>query len=322
MEAQSDQRYAARLATNATSGANDRLYISNVGNNSITVYLHSASGNSRPMFIIAGPKTKLNNPGTLSLDALGNLYVANRGSASVLVFAHGANGNVAPIRTLAGPLTGIHLIEALTVDQLTGKLFVFDMVPGETGESALLRFPPDADGNEAPFARSATGLDPAIELASDSTGQYIIESHFEPCCSGSSVGLMTVEKQFPNGAGLAPIRNITILGNNGVADDPTTQTYLTSTGYGIYRMAETTNGHGAYLSSYPASFSPPIVSIINDTGAGQLATAPGPDPYTYAVHASAVYVYTENASGNAPPLRILSGTATGLNQPYGIAEGL
>lgn len=178
----------------------------------------------------------------------------------------------------------------------------------------------------APLARSDNGLKPAIELASDSTGQYIIESHFEPCCDGFDVGVEVLPKQFANNAYPESVASVYAVSNSGVADDPTTKTYLVSTGDGIYRLAENTNGQGQIYDNPPA-FSPPIVSIINDTCAGQMATLTGPSPYTYVLHSKercaedAVYVYTENASCNATPLRILSGPNTGMNQPYGIAEG-
>jgi hypothetical protein len=74
--------------------------------------------------------------------------------------------------------------------------------------------------------------------------------------------------------------------------------------------------------------SPAPVSIItSDTCGGQLATAPGPSPYTYVMDECAgdqyptVRVYTNSAAGNALPIRVLGGPATRMSQPYGITEG-
>jgi hypothetical protein len=118
---------------------------------------------------------------------------------------------------------------------------------------------------------------------------------------------------------------------HGVADDPTTRTYLSTGtsdyGTGIYRFAEDTVGGGN--TEFTKVFKPAVISIItSDTCGSQLALPPGPTPNTYVVHGTqsgcptdAVYVYTHSASGNAAPLRILSGPATKLNQPYGIYEG-
>jgi hypothetical protein len=98
-------------------------------------------------------------------------------------------------------------------------------------------------------------------------------------------------------------------------------------GTGIYRFAEDTVGGGN--TEFTKVFKPAVISIItSDTCGSQLALPPGPTPNTYVVHGTqsgcptdAVYVYTHSASGNAAPLRILSGPATKLNQHYGIYEG-
>ena len=117
-EAQSDA--IQRPQPQYTPSTSDLLYVGNVGNNSITVYRHDASGNTSPLKVIAGPKTGISSPGALSEDSQGDLYVANgffdgpSATPAILVFAKGANGNVAPIRKLAGPLTGIHNVAAIT----------------------------------------------------------------------------------------------------------------------------------------------------------------------------------------------------------------
>jgi hypothetical protein len=97
-------------------------------------------------------------------------------------------------------------------------------------------------------------------------------------------------------------------------------------GTGIYRFAEDTVGNGN--TDFTNVFKPAVVSIItSDTCGAALALPPGPTPNTYVVHSTpacptdAVYVYTHGASGNAAPLRILSGLATKLKQPFGIYEG-
>ena len=71
----------------------------------------------------------------------------------------------------------------------------------------------------------------------------------------------------------------------------------------------------------------PVVSVItSETCAGQIAI--GYLRNIYAVHskasgcpADAIYVYTHDSSGNVPPLRVLSGPATKLDEPVGIYEG-
>jgi hypothetical protein len=331
----------------STPASDDLLYVSNDGNNSITVYHQDASGNTAPLHVIAGLKTKLHDPGELSEDASGNLYVAS--GQSILVFAHGASGDVAPIRDLSGSLThmtGQNVPVAAMVDPSTGKLFV--SIENSSFYGHMLRFPPDATGNEAPFAIDGEQLEypKQFELASDSTGNYLISPN-GPSPYPSSVdvfdqGISSFEKQFASGAklssgptsilGLFPDSAATsgvYTGINGVADDPATKTYLASgtdtASTGIFRFAENTQGYGALFG--PAKFTPKIVSLItSDTCAGQLAL--GYERSIYAVHAranycasDAIYVYEHDSSGDAKPIRILSGSKTALESPNGIYEG-
>jgi len=319
------------------AGPNDLLYVANAGNNSITVYHTQASGDTAPIATIAGSKTGLDGPGQLSEDASGDLYVANEGlsgssPSAILVFKHGANGNVAPIRVITGPLTGLSTyVYAATVDPTSGEIFaVAQVASGGGGVSKFIRFSPNATGNAAPLATSQN-TDSARELAFDSSGKHIINASTGCCENSATFGVYTYEKQFPNGANLSPIYTIDSFYTAGIADDPTTKTYLASTGgtpfggEGIFRFDEDTVGHGATQGG-SSHFSPHVVSVIkSDTCGGQLAL--GYERNIYVAHSTqdcptdAVYVYEHDASGNATPLRILTGSATKLDQPTGIYEG-
>jgi len=318
------QKYAASVPV-----SNDLLYIGNLGTNGITVFHHDASGNTAPIAIIAGSKTGISAPGQLSEDAQGNLYVANgsfytaSSAPGVLVFAHGANGNVAPIRRI--PVApGLVSIQAMTVDQATGKIFIYE---GDSSDpvSTVFRYPPNATVGTAPFAQ-AKGLNPAIQLASDSTGNNLLEGHFASTPNSEGFGVVTVQKQFYNGTAPAVVYNTSWFLPAGVADDPTTKTYLqTLNGSGIYRLAENTVGAGP--DSPGETLAPSPTSLItSDTCGGQLAL--GYLRNIYVVHSKAsrcptdaVYVYAPNSTGNAAPLRVLTGPATQLNSPVGIYEG-
>jgi hypothetical protein len=338
-EAQSDSIQLAAAPLVASSS--DLLYVGNGGNNSITIYHHDASGDTAPLAIIKGSKTKLNGPSQLSEDASGDLYVTNAGGSSILVFKHGANGDVAPLRVIAGARTGLsapNYLEAVTVDQTTGKIFAMVGVAvsssNPNGNSELLRFPPNASGDEAPFAASGVGLNNAYQLASDSTGTNIIDASFGYCCSVLYWGSYTYAKQFANGANPGTVYQIYDFQTAGVADDPTTKSYLVS-GWdgngghrGIFRFKEDTVGYGGADFGGTPKYTPPVVSIItSDTCGAQLAL--GYERNIYVAHSKsgscasdAVYVYEHDASGNAKPLRILSGSATKLDGPVGIYEGL
>ena len=323
--------------------SSDLLYVSNQGNASITVYRHDAQGNAAPLYLIAGSKTGIVSPGQLSEDAQGNLYVANGpwvARGNVLVFAHGAKGNVAPIRILAGPATKISWgVYGLTVDQGTGKLFIITQIPKTQAfnpNELLLRFPPNATGNTAPFAsESAIGAtDPITQLASDSTGLNLIMDNIgEVGGNAVGAGIYTVQKQFPGYA--PPEPEAAGVWASGIADDPSTKSYVFSGGYqscsgpnnvvvntGIVRFAESANGSVEFLGYLPCTFTlkpAPLSVITSATNCGQLAL--GYLRNIYAVCGSAIKVFAHDASGNVPPLRVLSGAATKLNAPYGIYEG-
>jgi hypothetical protein len=328
-----------------TASAADLLYVANDGDNTITVYRHDASGNTAPLKTIAGSKTGISGPGQLSQDARGDLYVANGGYStsgkivdpSILVFAHGASGNVAPIRKIAGPLSGIHNPLAVTVDQATGKIFVVDNEYNDgsiqSDYTSILRFSPNATGATAPFARSQNNFLATAELASDSSGRYLIDPQGEAPFRASAAGTQFTAKQFANQSSPDVIRYIGPADVGGVADDPTTKTFVATLApqsdrpRGIYRFAEDTIGNFAYDGD-PEHFSPAIVSTItSDTCGTQIAL--GYLRNIYVTHSrkwggctgDAVYVYTHDASGHVPPLRILTGAATKLSDPSGIYEG-
>jgi hypothetical protein len=314
------------------ASSSDLLYVGNGGNNSITVYHTDASGDAAPIAVIKGSKTQLNNPGQLSGDSSGDLYVANIAEDSILVFKHGANGNVAPLRVIAGPRTGIsdpNNLEAVTVDQTTGKIFAMVVDPATAkGYAELIRFPPNASGDEPPYAISKPNVENAFQLASDSTGNNIIDASYGHCCSAIYDGIYTYEKQFYTGGGTA-LYGIDDFVATGVADDPATKTYLVtgtdSRHTGIFRFKEDTVGDGGYLSENPPSYTPSLVSFLtvppNCTLSPQLALGYLRSIFVSCGEPDAIYVYEHDASGNAKPLRILSGSKTKLNVPYGLYEG-
>jgi len=325
---------AALPAAPFAAGPTYRLYVANAGSNSVSAYQTSASGNTAPVATISGANTQLKNPWQISEDANCDLYVQNQGpSGSILVFAHGASGNVAPIRVIAGSLTGLSTsLYAASVDKTTAKIFAIAQVAGEDGgTSELLRFAPNASGDEAPGAASQGTLSSAWQLAFDSTGKNIIEASGGVCCAAFSEGVYTFEKQFANGGNPTEPYAIDNFGNWGIADDPATKTYLVSGAdgveAGIFRFQEDTVGHGGYDGGTP-SYTPAVDSVItSDTCGSQLAL--GPDRNIYVVHSTgldrcttdAVYVYQHDASGNATPLRVLTGAGTHLDQPTGIYVG-
>ena len=114
---------------------------------SITVYPLEASGNVAPLQVIQGPKTQLNWPGHLSVDAdHGELFVANDVGDSILVFRVSDRGNVAPLRVLKGAKTGLKNPTGVFVDTKNDELVVSNM-----GNHSITVYPREASGDAAPI---------------------------------------------------------------------------------------------------------------------------------------------------------------------------
>jgi 6-phosphogluconolactonase (cycloisomerase 2 family) len=114
---------------------------------SISVYPIKASGDTAPLRIIAGPKTQLNWPGHIFVDAEhGELVVANDSDDSILVFRETDQGDVAPARVIKGPKTGLKNPTGLFVDTKNNELFVSNM-----GNHSATVYPRTASGDVAPL---------------------------------------------------------------------------------------------------------------------------------------------------------------------------
>ena len=92
---------------------------------SITVHRMDASGDTPPVRVIQGPKTRLNWGTGLALDSgRGELYVANDMGDEVLVFESAAQGDVAPKRILKGPKSLIKNPMGVYLDLQNDELWV------------------------------------------------------------------------------------------------------------------------------------------------------------------------------------------------------
>ncbi len=113
---------------------------------SITVYPLLASGNTKPLRVIEGPKTKLNWPAHMAFhEERQELFVANDADDSVFVFRASDAGDVAPIRVIKGSNTGILHPPGIALDTKLNELYVASM-----GNASVTVFPVTADGNVKP----------------------------------------------------------------------------------------------------------------------------------------------------------------------------
>jgi DNA-binding beta-propeller fold protein YncE len=298
--------------------AQDELFVTNGGNDSVTVYTRTANGNIAPLRTISGGATGLSTPRGLAVDTVNNeLAVANSLSPpSITVYALTANGNVAPLRTISGAATGLTVnTVGLAVDTVNNEFFV--TIGASLGPSVLV-FSRTANGNVAPLrtiSGAATGLIAPYGVAVDIVNNEVAVANL----SGNSV---TVYSRTANG-NVAPLRTISgaatgLNGPLGLAVDTVNNELAaaTSGGDSVRVYARTANGNVAPLrtiSGAATGLSGPV-GLAVDTVNNELAVVN--------LNAS-VTVYTRTANGNVAPLRTLQGAATGFNIPLfvGITTG-
>ncbi|MBI4444154.1 MAG: hypothetical protein HY649_12380 [Acidobacteria bacterium] len=137
---------------------------------SITVYPIKASGDTPPIRIIEGPKTRLNWPAHIFVDEQrGDLYVANDVDDSILVFRTADQGDVAPQRVIKGPKTGIKNPTGVFVDTVNKELVVSNM-----GNHSATVYPLTAAGDVAPIRTIRGGPEgkPALQIGNPGAVAY------------------------------------------------------------------------------------------------------------------------------------------------------
>ena len=133
---------------------------------SVTVYSRTAQGDVAPLRTIQGPKTRLNLPLGVAVDAERDvIVVANDLTHSILVFPRTAQGNVAPLYAIEGPATRLKNPGALVIDFENNELWVTNW-----GDHSVTVYPRDARGNVAPLRtiRSAPRGEPMAGLGTPS----------------------------------------------------------------------------------------------------------------------------------------------------------
>jgi hypothetical protein len=114
---------------------------------SINVYPLDASGDTAPLRIITGPKTKLDWPGGITLDPeSGEIWVANDVGGELLVFNGTDEGDVAPKKVISGPKTGMNHPAGIAFDEKNREVWVSNM-----GNSSASAFSVSAVGDVAPL---------------------------------------------------------------------------------------------------------------------------------------------------------------------------
>jgi hypothetical protein len=145
---------------------------------SIAFYSAAADGDAKPLRTIQGPRTQLDWPMGVDLDAAHQeIAVANNGDNSILIFRQTQSGDAAPTRIIRGSRTGINRPMGVAVDTKNGEIWVANF-----GDHTAVAFDRTANGNAAPkrIIRNApagapsTGFGNPMAVAYDSKREEIL----------------------------------------------------------------------------------------------------------------------------------------------------
>jgi DNA-binding beta-propeller fold protein YncE len=306
-------------ATCGTASAVDEIFVTNSNSNAVTVYARRANGNVAPMRTLTGNLTGLSSPSGIAVDEVNDeIYVANKTAPySVTVYPRSANGNIAPLRTITGNLTKLDDPRGVSVDTLHGEI----AVANRAGFSITV-FPRLANGNIAP----ARSLETPIGL-SHPWGVVIDVEHDEIAVANNG-NFISVFARTATGAA-APLR--TFSGSNtgfnngpvGIALGTAFDEYLVSTPFyddfdpAVLMFARLPGGNvspQAVIGGSPATTAlsnPNGIAVDNATNLIYVANSSG----------DSIAVHQRLLTGVAPPLRVVSGSSTLLNNPQFVALG-
>jgi sugar lactone lactonase YvrE len=187
----------------------------NSGVGSLVFLARGAHGNARPVNVIVGSKTKLDQPIGVTVDGAGDVYAANNRTNSITVYAPGATGNASPARTIAGQKTELLAPTGIVLDS-AGELLVAN-ADGVTVYAA------NANGDVRPVRQidgQKTGINHAAGIALDSNANIYVSQ-------GTSIAVFAANAK----GNVAPKRfitgSLTHLGNaQGIAVDKDGYVYV------------------------------------------------------------------------------------------------
>jgi DNA-binding beta-propeller fold protein YncE len=112
----------------------------------ITVHARTASGDTPPVRVITGARTRLNWPTAVAINVeRRELFVSNDATDSILVFDMEAQGDVAPKRILGGSRTGLKNPTGIYLDVQNDELWVANF-----GNHTATVYALDAQGDVTP----------------------------------------------------------------------------------------------------------------------------------------------------------------------------
>lgn len=231
--------------------------------------------------------------GAWSTGAVADIFVTNEGASDVLVFSDSADGNVAPLRqfTLSGQARGI------AVDTVHGEIFI------ATQSGSIHVFNINADVGAVPLR--------TINGGGDYQGIHVDVANNEVFVANRAFpGIVEVYGRLASGA-TTPLRTLTIGSEpRGVhVNAAANELYVAGTNY-ISTYSRTASGPASPLRTIAPSPSVGDLSQLT-LDAGELVVAN--------FGSYAIAVWPVGADGQASASRTITGVATQLNSPRGVA---
>jgi hypothetical protein len=280
----------------------------------ILVFYNFDSGDQAPRGEISGDQTDLSTPLALALDLVHReLWVVGLG-AKVLVFDMDVMGNVAPVRKIEGASTGLVAPRGVMIDLLHDEVLVTDFQ-----SNSIRTFARAASGDVAPLrtlAGAATGLNgPVLGFLDLVHDELLVPNYsaapriafFARTASGDTAPLRTIEG---NLSGVVnPRSTIVNLHTDRVVvsdyDQWAIRVYQRSVGGNVAFIGE--------LAGALTQVQAPYQIALTDYGEAVIGTDTG------GVDARVV-AHSLTSSGNTAPAHVLTGPATLLASPTGVAS--
>ncbi len=281
-------------------GAKPQLFVANAS--SVLGFLENANGNVAPSKNISGSMTGLSGANGVAVGPTGKIYVSTS-SNGLLVFAASANGNVPPIQHIIAP-SGI---SGIAIDS-TGN--IYDAVSTD----AIHVYAPNATGSPAPIrviAGANTGLNNPKGIAVDVSNKIYV--------ANAGANSITVYGAVAVG-NVAPLRRIagaatTIQSPVGIAVNVKGNIYLAERTGKFLVFGPTANGNMPPARTVTGSASNSQFNGIARSIAGTTTLA---NATTTSPSHNEVDTFAPTATGVSTPALVISGSMTGLAQPFGI----
>ena len=178
----------------------------------VVVYRKTAGGEDKPLRILAGDQTKLEDAHGIAIDTKNNwMFVSNHGATSgsqgsagrfnpptITVYPLKASGDTAPIRVIQGPKTQFNWPALMYMDQERGELYVTNDMA-----DSILVFKATDSGDTAP-TRVIQGPQTGLK---NPTGVFLDAKNNELWISNMGNHTATVFSRTANGD-VAPLRTI------------------------------------------------------------------------------------------------------------------